>query len=44
MPFSGMNDAEQFTPEDLTDRHLLLLSTCTFEFEDARGVPVGVMT
>ena len=40
----GMNDAEQFTQEDLTNRHLLLLSTCTFEFEDTRGMPVDVIT
>ncbi|MBR6968388.1 MAG: class B sortase [Ruminococcus sp.] len=29
------------TPEELTDKRLILLSTCTFEYEGARGVLAG---
>ena len=31
-------------PEDLSSAHLVTLSTCSYEFEDARFVVVGVLT
>ena len=30
-------------PEDLSSAHLVTLSTCSYEFEDARFVVVGVL-
>ena len=43
--FQEANYTQRFSAEELKrtdDLHLLLLSTCTFEFSEARGVLIGV--
>ncbi len=44
--FSSADYTYQISEQDLKQAenlHLLLLSTCTFEFEDARGILVGII-
>ena len=42
--FDEAKHTQNIKKEDLgEDPHLLLLSTCTYEFEDARGILVGII-